>query len=175
MQIQVMDVVLDEVNNIEEGFAFGGSVADASILKSSFLAAPGAFISVSDAWQTMTNVEFTTVMQQISGVHPTTGAWLPTINIVGVSAIKVIPQVKLDGIIGVFETALPEDDLVIFSVVEESRLFVQRVWHTSYTCFSSPEWLSAWNYRSNILASDPCPGQSAGTIELMMIDVEAMS
>ena len=77
MVIQAMDALLDSNIGTDEGFVFGGSVADSSILNSNFAATPGAFISLSQDWEDLTNVIFTINVQSISG--SVQGAPLPTI------------------------------------------------------------------------------------------------
>ena len=67
MVIQAMDALLDSNSGIDEGFVFGGSVTDSSILNSNFAAKPGAFISLSQDWEDLQNVIFTVNMRSISG------------------------------------------------------------------------------------------------------------
>ena len=84
-----MDALLDTESGTDEGFAFGGSVSDSSILNSSFSTLPGAFISLSNDWEDLTNVLFTSVVQGIAG-NDAGGRPLPVIEIVGVSAIAFV-------------------------------------------------------------------------------------
>ena len=101
MVIQAMDALLDSSSSgTDEGFVFGGSVTDSSILNSDFAATPGAFISLSQNWKDLKDVIFTVNVRSISG-SPQGSNW-PVIDIVGVPAVAFIQERKLDGIIGVF-------------------------------------------------------------------------